>query len=962
MKIGYSFMKHRKCIIISIFLCFCFGIGTKAISQDLKSGNKGSITGTVKDSVHNYVLSAATVSIYNLNDSPKLLSYTLTTNSGNFNLSNLPTNTPLKVTISYMGYASFSKIILLSENKDHLSLGIVNLFQQAAELDEVTVTTTPPVKVNGDTIEFNAAAFELDKNAVAEDLLNKLPGVIVWGDGVITVNGREIKELLVEGKPFFSGATGAAIKNIPKTAIKTIQVYSSVTDPNNPLDSITAINIKLDKNSKSGYFGKLLSGSGTDGRYELNSNINFYSSKDQLGVVAAENNINKKATDVNTIIANSTFKGISAKVDYQPDFNTPGINKQRIGGIIWQHDYIESANRINRLNGELFTTHNDKLIDQNTQTTISLGNDSSLNQNAIFKTLSNTDIHKLRLSYVNQKYQNSLILSTTGELLRASEQTISSSFLSSGIYANNKISSNNLETQNDINTQSFSLHSTYSHNGPSSGSSRGLNIYNLTYDLSIQNDTRNGSTISNFELVINPGQNKLLTRLSQKSTHHFDQNLSMQIGNFAPWLFPKNSKLSDYNLFIHSNLNMSWKGMNNNIEDLNTNNGLFEKNSYLSAISQSRFFDETFGLTIGKNIVTTLANRYQKVLDFGIDLDHRIFSQTNNSTHLFQAFSRNYKTFIPNIHIKYNNHQFTEYQNRYEFYFAINSEYPNEDQLAVLSDSANIYNIRVANPYLHESIFKTITLKFRHDKLDVKNPFYYGADLNFSTSRNYIADSLVIDQAGRYFYNSTNLSGYNSFTSNLFLNKAIKVRNNLMQFRIRSSIKLSRELGYTNYLSTRNNILLTSNTLRLIDTATLDYVFRDFIALNLNSGILLYKSKLNGSDGSLNYFNSSTIFATLGMGINFTKKISANSNFSLNRISSSTSASLNYTIWNADFLYKLLKSNQLEFKLSALDILHQNKGFINYTEKNYLTIGNTNILQQYFMISLAYYPRKFGKK
>ncbi|QEC73518.1 Plug domain-containing protein [Arachidicoccus ginsenosidivorans] len=101
--------------------------------------------------------------------------------------------------------------------------------------------------MNGDTLEFNADAFHLDPNAVAEDLLRKLPGVVVWGDGTITVHGREVSRVLVNGKPFFGGDTKVATQNLPKKAVEKVQVYQQSKNKDNPLDSITEVNIQLKK-------------------------------------------------------------------------------------------------------------------------------------------------------------------------------------------------------------------------------------------------------------------------------------------------------------------------------------------------------------------------------------------------------------------------------------------------------------------------------------------------------------------------------------------------------------------------------------------------------------------------------------------------------------------------------------------------------------------------------------------
>jgi hypothetical protein len=59
--------------------------------------------------------------------------------------------------------------------------------------------------------------------------------------------------------------------------------------------------------------------------------------------------------------------------------------------------------------------------------------------------------------------------------------------------------------------------------------------------------------------------------------------------------------------------------------------------------------------------------------------------------------------------------------------------------------------------------------------------------------------------------------------------------------------------------------------------------------------------------------------------------------------------------------YRFLPANNLELKASALDLLNQNKGIINYGSNLSFTHGTVNMLRQYFIMTLTYFPRKFGK-
>ena len=82
----------------------------------------------------------------------------------------------------------------------------------------------PEIVVRGDTLEYNAASYKVTESAVVEDLLKKMPGVEVDSDGKITVNGREIKKILVDGEEFFSSDPTVASRNLPAKMVDRLQV------------------------------------------------------------------------------------------------------------------------------------------------------------------------------------------------------------------------------------------------------------------------------------------------------------------------------------------------------------------------------------------------------------------------------------------------------------------------------------------------------------------------------------------------------------------------------------------------------------------------------------------------------------------------------------------------------------------------------------------------------------------
>lgn len=180
-----------------------------------------SIHGIVLDSVYHRTIETGTVAIYEI-EKKTVYKVTLTDRYGKFELKDVTAGKPLILELSMMGYEKRQIEFQLppGEQKD---FGNIYMHQTSTEID--TVAIAPPVQMNRDTIEFNTDAFELDDNAVVEDLLYKLPGIVIWGDGSITYNGREVPYVLVNGKPFFGSDKSIALQNIDKNAVKKLQVY-----------------------------------------------------------------------------------------------------------------------------------------------------------------------------------------------------------------------------------------------------------------------------------------------------------------------------------------------------------------------------------------------------------------------------------------------------------------------------------------------------------------------------------------------------------------------------------------------------------------------------------------------------------------------------------------------------------------------------------------------------------------
>jgi hypothetical protein len=237
------------------------------ITLAVKAQNHGIIKAILIDSVTKQPIQLATVSVLKLQDS-SLISYTVSDKNGAFALHNLREE-PSRLLISHVGYQSI-RITINFKKGEQLDLG--KIYLSSKMLKEIVVKgERVPVLIKKDTIEFDAEAFKTRPNALVEDLLRKLPGVQVDQDGVITVNGRDISKIKVNGKDFFVNDPKIATRNLEANMISKIQVYD---DHDNDPDHLILeyqvkkiINLKFKKSFAKGILSTLGGGAGTQDRY-----------------------------------------------------------------------------------------------------------------------------------------------------------------------------------------------------------------------------------------------------------------------------------------------------------------------------------------------------------------------------------------------------------------------------------------------------------------------------------------------------------------------------------------------------------------------------------------------------------------------------------------------------------------------------------------------------------------------
>ncbi|SFU30532.1 Carboxypeptidase regulatory-like domain-containing protein [Pustulibacterium marinum] len=287
----------KKNVLFFLLCAFCMAIGQ---AQDY------TVSGTVKDEFDN-TLESATVFVETIADST-LINYTVTNQNGVFELEFKTKKPKARVVITYNGYQTYRKELTLT--KETFALGTVSMQPYAMELEGVSVVgESAPITVKADTLEFNASSFKVAPDSNVEQMLKQLPGVDVKPDGTITVNGKEVNNILVNGKPFFGSDGKIATQNLPAELIEKIQVTNTKTDEeelsgDKASGDNKTINLTIAEDKNKGLFGKAMAGYGTDDRYESSLLFNTFKGDRKISVLASSNNINSVGFSMDEVFDN----------------------------------------------------------------------------------------------------------------------------------------------------------------------------------------------------------------------------------------------------------------------------------------------------------------------------------------------------------------------------------------------------------------------------------------------------------------------------------------------------------------------------------------------------------------------------------------------------------------------------------------------------------------------------------
>ncbi|MFB9076658.1 TonB-dependent receptor domain-containing protein [Flavobacterium procerum] len=237
--------------------------------------SKVKVTGKVLEKVTKQPLEYATISIMAPNDT-KVIAGGITNPKGEFEVAVAPGTYDIKIE-----FISFKVTELKQKSiQGDTNLGVVNLSEDAAQLNEVVVRAEKStVDIKLDKKVYNVGQDMIVKGGSVSDVLDNVPSVSVDTEGNVSLRGSDNIRILIDGRPSNAINMAEALRQLPADAIDKVEV---ITNPSARYDAEGGsgiINIILKKGKNQGFNGTFIASTGIPETYGLSGNLNYKTEK-----------------------------------------------------------------------------------------------------------------------------------------------------------------------------------------------------------------------------------------------------------------------------------------------------------------------------------------------------------------------------------------------------------------------------------------------------------------------------------------------------------------------------------------------------------------------------------------------------------------------------------------------------------------------------------------------------------
>ena len=897
-----------KKLFLIITAIFTFVIFANAQGQS----ERGSISGNIIDDTTKESISEANVRILTQKDSA-FVTGIATNKDGSFTIP--IRNGQYIVQISYIGYADVYKETAVTGSVQHIKLGTISLKDDGILLSDALITAkAPEIVVKGDTVEYNADSYKVTESAVIEDLLKKMPGLEIDKDGKITINGKEIKKILIDGKEFFSDDPKVASKNLPAKMVDKLQVLERRTDMSlmtgfDDGDEETVINLTVKPGMKEGVFGNAFAGYGSQDRYEANAMVNYMRDKDQLTLLGGLNNTNNAGF---SDLASAMFGASGGGRRGRGGSGSSGITKSANAGMNFSKEFSEKF----KVGGNLRygDTDTDRKSSVYTQNLLSSGNtfERETNQSNNYSQNINMD---LRMEWEPD--------SLTKFIFRPN----------ASFYNNNRRENGDFST---INADGDSINhgdSKYYSEGDGKNiggtleGSRTLGKKGRVLSFSIgggmSDSENNGRNLSNT--YFNGSRpNDIIDQMVK------DKNSSHNMRAYASYVEPLGND-NFLQLAYNYRFNRSESEKDTRTQDINGEYNVLD--TAYSKRLENDFYNQNVELNFR-------ASREKYNYMVGVSMQpSKSASDTFVGDSLINSVSQNVINFAPMAQFNY----LWSRQNNIRINYNGRTDQPSVNQLSSVVDISDPLNISYGNPNLKPAFNHSLRVRYRNFNPEKNRAYMFMTNAGF-TVNDIVSYRITDSETGKKESTYENVNGNWNVNARFMTNQPLK--------NIKFSLFSMTFASYNNSNGFSNGEKNKSKALNLGERMGVNYR-SDLFDMSVN-GNFSYNKVDNSLPGQQNqeYFNygggaQTTIYLPHDFLIESDINYSTNSGYA-------DGFDQKEMLWNAAISKQLFKQKNGTLRFKIYDILKQKSDVSRAVTSNYIRDTTTNTLTSYFMVHFVY--------
>ena len=918
------------------------------------------ISGQIMDADEKEPLAQASVQLFWAKDS-SFVGGTVSNLRGEFSVE-APSNGIYRLRVSSVGFQTIEREVTLRRNQDQ-DLGMLQMSSSSVMLKEAVVTgRAAPVVVRKDTLVYSPDAYRTPEGSPIEELIKRIPGADVDEDGNITINGKQIKKILLDGKEFMLGDVETALKNLPVSIIQNVKFYDQQSDQARITgiedgEKEPVLDFTIKKGMNRGYMTNLDLAGGTEHRYASRGMGSSFTDKMRFVLMGNMNNKEENAGWWNR-------RGLNARKMLGTNLNYDDGDKLKIdANVRWNH---RDGDNENENASENFYSQDYRTFSNSRSK--SLTRSDNWNGNVRFEwkpdTLTNI-LFRANGSYGTNDGTSSSASATFSE--------------DPYLYTDNPLDFNQLNGNSILVNRNQSAGLSYGENKNAWGmlqfyrrlNPRGRNI-TMRVEGSI-GDSENRST-SNNEVHLYRVKN-VAGEDSTYFTARYNTTPSDNKGYVASFTYSEplwkgahlqanyelryNQNKSDRQTYDFSHLPQNpftgltpeyreWDPWIGEDKFLTLNSSLptfLDKN--LSRFSEYKNYTHNIRLTL---------RHYQEEYDYNIGFlvqpQHSNFIQDYRGVYVDTI--RNVTNLTPTIDFHY---KFSD-QHDIWIHYRGDTRQPDITQLLDITDDSNPLFITKGNPGLKPQFTNSLNAyyknyiskykrsivlygNYRHIRNSISNLVLYNAETGGSTSRpeningNWNADggfnfNTAIDSAAHWNLGSDTRLRYNNFVGYVSQAKSDAQENTTRTTNVSQRLNMSYrndwlELtldGYVNYQHSRNELQPTAD----LDTWQFNY-----------GGQMLLR---------------------LPLGIELSSNLRQHSRRGYNDPSSNT----NELIWNGQVSKSFLKSKTLIVALNFYDLLGQQSNYERWVNASGRSDTRYNSINSYAMLHVRYRLNMFGGK